>query len=46
MQEMLPQRFRLLPGGHFPNATETNGMVLGYKAATINDTFIQALAKT
>jgi putative ABC transport system permease protein len=40
MQEMLPQRFRLLSGEHFPNVTETNGIVLGYKAATVNDTAI------
>ena len=38
MQEMLPQRFHLLPGGHFPNSTETNGIVLGYRAATLNNT--------
>jgi len=44
MQEMLPQRFRLL-GGHFPNATETNGMVLGYKAATVNDTLIASVGE-
>jgi putative ABC transport system permease protein len=40
MQEMLPQRFRLLAGGHFPNATETDGVVLGYRAATVNSTAI------
>lgn len=40
MQEMLPQRFHLLPGGHFPNTTETDGMVIGYRAATLNDTVI------
>jgi putative ABC transport system permease protein len=40
MQEMLPQRFHLLQEGHFPNATETTGMVLGYKAATLNNTLI------
>jgi putative ABC transport system permease protein len=45
MQEMLPQRFRLLPGGHFPNATETHGMVLGYKAATVNDTLITSVGE-
>ncbi|HVP41035.1 MAG TPA: ABC transporter permease [Candidatus Krumholzibacteriaceae bacterium] len=45
MQEMLPQRFHLLPGGHFPNATETNGMVLGYRAATVNDTLIASVGE-
>lgn len=40
MQEMLPQRFRLLPEGHFPNASETNGMILGYKAAILNNTVV------
>ena len=40
MQEMLPQRFKLLPGGHFPNATEPTGMILGYKAATLNNTVV------
>lgn len=43
MQEMLPQRFRLQPGGHFPNATETNCMVLGYQAARLNDTVIASV---
>lgn len=42
MQQMLPQRFRLL-SGHFPNETETNGMVLGYKAATLNNTAIASV---
>ena len=40
MQEMLPQRFRLQPGGHFPNSTESHGMVLGYQAARLNNTVI------
>jgi putative ABC transport system permease protein len=40
MQEMLPQRFRLQPGGYFPNATEPNDMVLGYQAARLNNTVI------
>lgn len=43
MQQMLPQRFRLLPGGHFPNATEPTGMILGYKAATLNNTAIASV---
>jgi putative ABC transport system permease protein len=40
MQEMLPQRFRLQPGGHFPNSTESHGIVLGYQAARLNNTVI------
>jgi putative ABC transport system permease protein len=40
MQEMLPQRFHLQPGGHFPNSTESHGMVLGYQAARLNNTVI------
>jgi putative ABC transport system permease protein len=40
MQEMLPQRFQLQPGGHFPNSTEAHGMVLGYQAARLNNTVI------
>ena len=43
MQEMLPQRFHVLPGGHFPNSTETNGIVLGYRAATVNNTVIASV---
>ena len=43
MQEMLPQRFHLLSGGHFPNSTETNGIVLGYRAATVNNTVIASV---
>jgi putative ABC transport system permease protein len=43
MQEMLPRRFILLPGGHFPHANETNGMVLGYRAATLNNTMIASV---
>lgn len=40
MQEMLPQRFRLQPGGYFPNSTESHDMVLGYQAARLNNTAI------
>ena len=40
MQEMLPQRFRLQPGGYFPNSTESHDMVLGYQAARLNNTVI------
>ena len=40
MQGMLPQRFRLLSGGHFPNATEKYSMVLGNKAATLSNAVI------
>jgi putative ABC transport system permease protein len=40
MQEMLPQRFRLQPGGHFPNSTESHDMILGYQAARLNNTVI------
>ena len=43
MQEMLPQRFHVLPGGHFPNSTEANGIVLGYRAATVNSTVIASV---
>jgi putative ABC transport system permease protein len=40
MQEMLPQRFRLQSGGHFPNSTEAHDMILGYQAARLNNTVI------
>jgi putative ABC transport system permease protein len=40
MQEMLPQRFVLQAGGHFPDENESNGMVLGYDAAVVNGTVI------
>jgi putative ABC transport system permease protein len=40
MQEMLPQRFRLQPAGHFPNSTESHDMILGYQAARLNNTVI------
>ena len=40
MQEMVPQRFRLLSGGHFPTSAENKSIVLGYKAATRNNTLI------
>jgi ABC-type antimicrobial peptide transport system permease subunit len=43
MQEMLPQRFRLQPGGHFPNSTESYDMILGYQAARLNDTVIASV---
>ncbi len=36
MQEMLPQRFKLMRG-HFPTAEENNSIVLGYKASVLND---------
>lgn len=42
MQQMLPKRFQLLPGGHFPGANET-GIVLGYKAATMDGQMIASV---
>jgi len=46
MQQMLPERFHLLPGGQFPNATEPNGLVLGYKAATtVNGTLVASVGE-
>jgi putative ABC transport system permease protein len=43
MQEMLPQRFRLQAGGHFPNSTESHDMILGYQAARLNNTVIASV---
>jgi len=40
MQEMIPQRFRLMPRGHFPTSAENQSIILGYKAATLNNTLI------
>jgi len=40
MQEMLPQRFILQPGGHFPDQGESNSIVLGYKVSIFNNTKI------
>ncbi|MEM2696309.1 MAG: FtsX-like permease family protein [Thermoproteota archaeon] len=39
MQEMLPQRFRLMRG-NFPGKDETGKIILGYKASIVNETTV------
>lgn len=39
MQEMLPQRFRLMKGG-FPGKDEAGKIILGYKASIVNETTV------
>lgn len=40
MQGMLPERFRLMSGGHFPTVDENKSIILGYRASILNDTVV------
>ena len=40
MQEMLPQRFHLQPGGHFPESGDNKSIILGYRVSILNNTKI------